>query len=72
MLRTKEKVLKEGKIWKWRLPKKSKEERCYDLAIVKSDLDYLGVLLSFDGTLRDVHNVENQWLKQVSDLRGPE
>ena len=46
--------------------------RCYNLAIVKSDLDYLGVLLSFDGTLRDVHNVENQWLKQVSDLRGSE
>ena len=45
---------------------------CYDLAVVMSDLDYLGVLLSFDGTLRDVHNVENQWLKQVSDLRGSE
>ena len=47
-------------------------DMCYDLAVVKSDLDYLGVLLSFDGTLRDVHNVENQWLKQVSDLRGSE
>ena len=35
-----------------------------------SDLDYLGFLTVPDGTLRDVHNVENQWLKQVSDLEG--
>ena len=32
-------------------------------------LGLLGDLLSFEGTLRDVHNVENQWLKQVSDLK---
>ena len=38
---------------------------CYDLAVVIVQLGLLGDLL----TLKDVHNVENQWLKQVSNLK---
>ena len=32
-------------------------------------LGLLGGSSVLEGTLRDVHNVENQWLKQVSDLK---
>ena len=48
---------------------KDQDTGCYDLAVVIVRLGLLGGLLSFDETLKDVHNVENQWLKQVSDLK---